>query len=201
MPWGGCASASPTYSSRQRTAHDQASCRPARRRQRACPPVDLAERAWAGALARRRSVARRSLVAVAAGALAIAALPPLLGRGTDTAPSGMPSTSSASSSMGDPRPGTSAPGRSGRFLVRARSRPRCWTSACRRGLRCRTRCSPLTDHPISTVRAVLMTDAAGGGYHPVLVDPSGEYRIVADVTVQPTADEGGNTASPSVRER
>ena len=56
-----------------------------------------------------------------------------------------------------------------------------------------TRLVALADDPISTVRAVLMTDAAGGGYHPVLMDPRGEYRIVADVTVHPTVDSGGNT--------
>ena len=143
---------------------------------------------------RAPAVYRDSALAVAAGALAIAALPPLLGRGTDTAPSGMPSTSSASSSMGDP-----AARHLGTGTVWTLPGPGQVEALPMLDLGLPTRIAvpnavqSLTDHPISTVRAVLMTDAAGGGYHPVLVDPSGEYRIVADVTVQPTADEGGNT--------
>lgn len=161
-------------------------------------PVDLAERAWSGARARRRSVARRSLITVAAAAAVVAIVPALLDGKGDPGPTATPGATTAAltptTGRADPIGQRVGTGTVWRLPEESLVPTLPWLDL---GLPSRialpTRLVALADDPISTVRAVLMTDAAGGGYHPVLMDPRGEYRIVADVTVQPTVDSGGNT--------
>ena len=165
------------------------------------PELDLAEQAWAAAVAQRqqrRRLLTGSVAALAAAGVAVTAVQ-VAGSPTPSptprpAPAASSTTTAAATKAGTLSDGTPsavmpAEGTEGRLQLRDLGLPRRIDAEARA-----TDLSTLKE-PLDAIAAVYLRELRGARYQPVLVTPAGEQVLVDTLTLASTTD-GNNLGAP-----